>query len=391
MEKIYKRKYTDEIIKLSNHFPVVAVIGARQVGKTTITRLLQNKLAKPVHYIDLELSSDYNKLENPELYLSRLSEQCIVIDEIQRKPDLFPLLRALIDRTGENCQFIITGSASPDLLRQSTESLAGRIAYVEINPFSIDELPNFISIEKHWFTGGFPKALLASDTEFALQWIDNFIKTYIEKDLRMLGLSTEPILLRRFWTMLAYINGNVLNYSNLASSLGISVNTVKKYIDFFEHVFLVKRLYPYFPNIKKRLVKSPKLFITDTGILHFLLGIESMEELYGNPALGNSWEAYCISQILSLVKNKYQAFFFRTHDGAECDLILNKAQKPVYAIEIKYSASPKLTRGNNQAYQKIMSKNNFVIIPKGESYPIRKNIQVIGIKEFLFELGFAMK
>ena len=348
--------------------------------------MLQNQLAKPLHYIDLELSSDYNKLKNPELYLSSLSDKCIVLDEIQRKPELFPLLRALIDRTNDNCQFIITGSASPDLLRQSTESLAGRIAYIEIYPFSIDELPKFISIEKHWFTGGFPKALLSPEDVFSIQWIDNFVKTYIEKDLRMLGLQTEPILLRRFWTMLAHINGNVLNYSNLASSLDISVNTVKRYIDFFEHAFLVKRLYPYFPNIKKRLVKSPKLFISDTGILHFLLGIESMDQLFGNPALGNSWEAYCVSQILSFVKNKYQAYFFRTHDGAECDLILTKAQNPIYAIEIKYSSSPKLTRGNTEAFQKINSKNNFVIIPKGESYPIKENVKAIGIKEFLFEL-----
>lgn len=383
MKQIFPRRYTDEIIKLSNYFPAVGVIGARQVGKTTITKLLENKLLKPIHRIDLELSSDINKLENAELYLSRLSDKCVIIDEIQHKPELFPLLRALIDRSNESCQFIITGSASPDLLRQSSESLAGRITYVEINPFSLDEIPEKTGIEKHWLTGGFPRALFAPDTKLSYAWIDSFVKSYIERDLRLLGLPAEPIFLRRLWTMLAHINGNILNYSILSSSLGVAVNTVKNYIDFFEQAFLVKRLYPYHSNIKKRIVKSPKLYINDTGIIHFLLGINSIDDLFGNPALGSSWETYCIIQVLNILSGNYQAHFFRTHDGSECDLVLSKSNKAIYAIEIKYSLSPKLTRGNTVAFQKIEAEKNYVIIPKGESYPIKENIEAIGIKEFI--------
>lgn len=383
MKQIYQRKITKEIIELSSFFPVVGIIGARQVGKTTITRMLKEQLTKPLFFLDLELPSDINKLKNPELFLSRLTNKCVVIDEIQRMPELFPLLRSLIDRTNEPCQYIIIGSASPDLLRQSTESLAGRIAYVKINPFTIAELPDFINIEQHWFIGGFPQALFAPNTEFSIKWIENFVKTYIEKDLRMLGLSAEPLLLQRLWSMLAHVHGNILNYSTISSSLGISVNTVKKYIDFFEQTFLIKRLYPHFSNIKKRLVKSPKIFLTDTGILHYLLGINSADDLFGNPALGYSWEGYCITQILNKTDKNYQASFFRTHDGAECDLILKKGNKIEYAIEIKYSASPKITRGNTIAFQHIKAKNNFIIVPNGEAYPIKEDITVIGIKEFL--------
>ncbi len=385
--KIYDRKYTPEIIKLSSYFPVVGIIGARQVGKTTIVKMLTHKLSKPLHYLDLESPSDYHKLQNPELYLSALKDKCVVIDEIQTMPELFPVLRSLIDKNnGESCQFIITGSATPDLFLQSTETLAGRIAYVDIYPFSMDELPGFITTEHLWFWGGFPKALFAPDDLLAAKWIENFIKTYIERDLRLLGLSAEPLFLRRFWTMLAHLSGNIVNYSTLSSSLGIAVNTVKRYIDFFEHAFLIHRLFSFSSNIKKRLVKSPKLFISDTGILHNLLGIKSLDELYGHPSLGNSWEAYCINQILGAAKGKYTASFFRTHDGSECDLVLSKGNVPCYAIEIKFSDAPKLTHGNLLAFSAIKAKKNYIIVMKDERYPIKNNNEVVGIKNFIDEL-----
>ena len=383
MESIYSRKYLAEIIKLSTYFPVIGIIGARQVGKTTLCHMLKEFIPKELHYIDLELISDYNKLDKPELYLDRFSDKCVVIDEVQLKPDLFPILRAITDKVGNPCQFIVTGSASPDLLHQSTESLAGRIAYIEVNPFSMDELPDIITQEQHWFRGGFPKALFAPDEYLARNWIENFVKTYIERDLRMLGLQTEPLLLRRLWIMLSHMHGNIINYSTLSSSLSISVNTVKRYIDFFEQAFLLKRIYPFFTNIKKRLVKSPKIFLTDTGILHYLLNITSIDELFGHPAIGNSWEGYCVNQIISASKGTFDVSFFRTHDGAECDLILTKGQQPVYAIEIKHSAAPKLNRGNTIAFQKINALNNIVIIPKGENYPLRDNIEVYNLKDFI--------
>ncbi len=381
--KIYKRKYQDEILRLVTYFPVIAIIGARQVGKTTLATLVSNHIEKGIIHLDLELESDISKLENAELYFNRNSNKCIIIDEIQLRADLFSLIRAIVDKTGDNCQFIITGSASPRLLKQSTESLAGRIAYVEVQPFSIDELPDDIEIEKHWFRGGFPKSLFAPDDYFALKWVDNFVRTYVERDIRMLGLSVEPLFIRRLWTMLAYLHGSLLNYSTIANSLGVTVNTIKRYIDFFEQAFLVKRIYPYKKNIRKRLVKSPKVFLNDNGILHYLLGINSVDVLFGNPALGSSWEGYCINQILSVARADYISSFFRSGDGAECDLVLTKGEVAEFAIEIKYSSSPKLTKGNTEAFKAISAKNNYVVIPEGDAYPLRDNVDAIGIREFI--------
>ncbi len=385
-QKIYKRKYINEIQELLNYFPAVGIIGARQVGKTTIIELLKEKLKKAIHYIDLELPSDYEKLNNPELYLRMHQEKCIVIDEIQIKPGLFPLLRALIDKNKNTGQFIILGSATPDLLRQSSETLAGRIAYIETLPFTLDELPKHITQQMHWFRGGFPKALFAPNDNFYNKWTDNFIKTYIERDLQLLGLKNEPVFLRRLWSMLAHTNGNILNYSNLAKSLNIRVPSVQKYIDFFENTFLIKRIQPYFSKIKKRLIKSPKIFLTDTGILHNFLGINTNEDLFGHPAFGNSWEAYCITQILSAMPEKYTPYFFRTHDGAECDLILMQGEIAKYALEIKYKQAPKLTRGNTVAFNEIKAENNFVIVSAGESYFMREDVKVINLFDFINKL-----
>ena len=199
----------------------------------------------------------------------------------------------------------------------------------------------------------------------------------------MLGLQSEPLLLRRLWIMLSHIHGNVINYSSLSTSLGISVNTVKRYIDFFEQAFLIKRVYPFFTNIKKRLVKSPKIFLTDSGILHYLLNINSMDELFGHPAIGNSWEGYCMNQIISASKGTFDAYFFRTHDGAECDLVLTKGQQAIYAIEIKFSEAPKLSRGNTLALQQVNAENNIIIIPRGENYPLRDDIEVYNLQNFI--------
>jgi len=386
MKTAYSRKYTEEIVRLCSHFPVIGIIGARQVGKTTIGKMLREQLSRPVHYLDLELMSDLHKLENPELYLSRLADKCVVIDEIQRKPDLFPLIRALSDRTDDVCQYIITGSASPELLRQSTESLAGRIAYVIVHPFSLDELPAVSNRETHWFRGGFPRALLAPDNQLAQTWLENFVRTYTERDLPLLGLSANPVFIRRLWTMLAHTHGSVLNYSTLSGSLGVSVNTVKRYINFFEQAFLIKRIPPLATNIKKRLVKSPEVILTDTGILHVLLGISTFDDLLGHPALGNSWEGYCIMQIISKVQNNYEVSFFRTQDDAECDLVLSKSNKPVFALEIKYSAAPKLTRGNTLAMKEIAAEHNYVVVPEAEEYPLNAHVHVIGIQELIKKL-----
>lgn len=269
------------------------------------------------------------------------------------------------------------------MLRQSSETLAGRIAYIKIMPFTADELPLHITQLQHWFRGGFPKALFAPNTKLFHIWTTNFIKPYVERDLQLLGLKNEPVFLRRLWSMLAHIHGNILNYSTLAKSLNITVPSVIRYIDFFENVFLIKRIQPYSSNMKKRLIKSPKIFLTDTGILHNFLGISSTEDLFGHPGMGNSWEGYCIMQILGVMPEGYTPFFFRTHDGAECDLILMQGNKAKYAIEIKYKSAPKLTRGNTLAFEEINAENNIVIVSKGESYNIREGIKVINLADFI--------
>ncbi|MEA3287634.1 MAG: ATP-binding protein [Candidatus Marinimicrobia bacterium] len=386
MKPPYKRYCELEISNLCSYFPVVGLIGARQVGKTTLCKMIQTRTGKQTHYLDLELNSDLNKLGRAELYLSRFKNQCVIIDEIQRKPELFPLLRALVDQTGDSCQFIITGSASPDLIQQSTESLAGRIAYVVIHPFADQELPPFISLESHWFRGGFPKALFAPNDNLAQKWIANFVTSYLERDLRLLGLSAEPLLLRRLWMMLAHTHGNIIKFSALSSSLGISINTVRRYVDFFEQAFLIRRLNPHFSNFKKKLVKSPKFFLQDSGILHQLLSIGSLEELFGHPSMGNSWEGYCISQIMGVVQNHYEAAFYRTHDGAECDLVLSRSGSVKYALEFKFSDSPTLTKGNTEAFKSIESKENYVVVPKGESYQLNEMVRVINIHNFISSL-----
>lgn len=385
--KIIKRKYQEDILKLCSYFPIVAVIGARQVGKTTLVKIISQLVNKETIYLDLELVSDINKLDNAELFFKINRDKCIIIDEIQLRPDLFPLLRAVVDIGEINCQFVITGSASPKLLKQSTESLAGRIAFVELQPFSIDELPEGISVQRHWFRGGFPKALFAINDDISYSWLENFVKAYVERDLQMLGISAEPLFLRRFWTMLAYMHGNVVNYSTIANSLGVTVKTVKRYVDFFEQAYLIRRVSPFFSNAKKRLIKTPKVFLSDTGILHYLLGIKDVEMLYGNPHLGNSWEGYCVNQIVNMVKNKYDVFYYRTKDGAECDLVLTKGYSVKTAIEIKFSSAPKLTKGNTEAFKAIGAEKNYVVIPQEDNYPLRDDVEVIGIQGFISTLN----
>ena len=382
-DMIYPRKYSDKIISLYKNFPVVGLIGSRQSGKTTLVKLLKKQFIEPVIYLDLELPSDLFRLNDAELFLKQHLSHTIVIDEIQRKPELFPVIRAIIDNDNFSGKFIILGSASPTLLKQTSESLAGRIAYLEISPFSISELPEQISLYKHLLLGGYPKALFSTDDESAMLWIENFIVTYIERDIPFMGIANNPNLLYRLWTMLANLSGCILNYHLLSKSLGISVPTVTKYIDFFEHAYLLRRLYPYHDSAIKRLVKSPKVFMYDSGVMHKLLSINNLESLLGNPLLGNSWETYCVSQIINEMPSKYKAFYYRTHDGAECDLVLMEANKPAIAIEIKYASQPNLTRGNFEAMSAIGAQQNFIITPESDSLMLKKDIRVCNIFTFI--------
>jgi len=382
---MYKRIQEKKIKKLLQHFPVVAIVGPRQVGKTTLAKEITKQIEKEVVYLDLENPRDIAKLQDAVLYFEANEKKCIILDEIQRKPELFPILRSIIDANRIPNRFILLGSASPDLIRDTSESLAGRIAYVELSPFNLLEVANadLKTTDRLWLQGGFPDAFLLNDTELITDWHYNYIKTYVERDLPILGLNVDKTILNKLFQMLSHVHGDIVNYNNLSKSLEISGGTIKKYINFFEQAFIVKQLQPFHTNIKKRLVKAPKVYIKDTGILHYLQNISDKEDLFGNPLLGNSWEGFVIEQITQLLPQKYQSYYYRTHDGAECDLVIVKSQKPIVSIEIKFTASPKLTRGTSTAFNDLASKHNFIITPNSDDYLIKENIRVCNVLTFL--------
>ena len=381
---IFRRNIEEKTRSFINIFPVVAILGPRQCGKTTFTKYFIEKYINSYVYLDLEKPTDYDKLENAQFYFSQNIDKYIIIDEIQRKPDLFPVIRSFVDENRENSKFIILGSASPDLIKQSSETLAGRIGYIELAPFSYDELKTNYDFKKHHFAGGFPPAYLSENIETSKIWLDNFMRTYIERDLPLLGLKANPQTVRRLWEMLAWQAGNLINYNTLASSLGISNHTVINYIDFLENSYIAYRLQPFFYNIKKRLVKTPKIYISDTGLLHRLLRIADYEQLLGNPSVGNSWENFVINQIKIQKSNDYEMYFYRTHAGAELDLLLVKGLKPHLAVEIKFAGRPRVTKGLISSIETLKTENNYIIISiPNEDYQIKENITVCGLDVFL--------
>ena len=374
---------TDELIKLINSFPVIGIIGPRQVGKTSLAKRLINNIKKDTLYLDLELPEDQSKLIDPQLFLEHYFDKCIILDEIQQMPHIFPVLRALIDKNRQAGHYLILGSASPSLLKQSSETLAGRIVYKQLSPFNLTEIINNFEMNTHWYRGGFPPAFLASDVENFITWMRNFVQTYLERDLPMLGLTVSPSLMRRFWTMLAHFQGGIWNASNFANALGITVPTVNRYLDFLESAFIVNRLQPYYLNIKKRLVKSPKIYLRDSGLLHYLTGIFHFDALLGNVIVGNSWEGYVIEQIKQIIPEEFDLYYYRTHNGAESDLVITHGNKPIACIEIKYTSTPKVSRGFSIAINDLNSTQNFIITPYSDSYPISKHIFVCNLIDFL--------
>lgn len=380
---IVQRFALERLKSYSEIFPAIGIIGPRQVGKTTLVKEFQNILEKETIYLDLELITDLDKLKEPQIFLSQYKNKCVIIDEIQLKPDLFSLLRALIDQQREPSRFIIIGSASPQLLRQSSESLAGRIAYLELQPFSYLEIERFQKIENHHFLGGFPDALLSTSNNAGKFWLDNFIRTYTEKDLPLYGLSADPYTTRRLWEMLAWINGNLLNLNVLGKSMGLSYHTIAKYIDYLENTFLVRRIQPFHFNLKKRLVKTQKIYIRDTGILHRLLRLNDYDQLLGHAGLGGSWEAYVIEQIFGLKHPDLDLFFYRTHNGAEVDIVFVKGLQPVATAEIKFTSSPHPKKGLLNCVEDLRTDKNFIIIPQSEDYLVKESIRVCDLQTFL--------
>jgi predicted AAA+ superfamily ATPase len=377
------RSLTADIIKFLKHFPVVAIIGPRQAGKTTLARIISTRIKKESTYLDLERMEDLIKLDNAASYLETRKDECVILDEIQRRPELFPEMRSLIDRHRVPGRFLILGSSSPDLMRQSSESLAGRIIYVELTPFNISEIKEN-DIDNLWIKGGFPEAFLSKNEEIRNEWYRSFISTYLERDLPMLGLITSPVQLRKFFNMLSGIQGNILNIQALSRSLGVSATTINRYLDYLEKSFLIRRLAPYYLNIKKRLVKSPKLYIRDTGILHSLLGISSYRQLWDDINLGVSWESFVIEQVIANLDKRLQPWFYRTHEGTECDLLLTRNNNPAACIEVKISPVPKRTKSLTLSINDLKTKRNFIIVPKcDESFKISDNIFVCQLNDFI--------
>ncbi|OGY87079.1 MAG: ATPase [Candidatus Kerfeldbacteria bacterium RIFOXYA2_FULL_38_24] len=377
-----KRTQIETIKNSLKHFPIVGILGSRQVGKTTLAKELL-KRHKNVIYLDLELTSDVNKLQAPEIYLQQHKNEMVIIDEIQRLPELFPLLRALVDQNKNNGQFLVLGSASPALIKKLSESLAGRIIYHELTPFIISEINNKNNqIKKLWLRGGYPKSFLAPNDLISAQWREAFIKTHLERDIPQLNINTSSITLRRFLTMVAHNHASLWNTSNIARSLGVSAPSVKRYLDIFTDTFIVRQLQPYFINIKKRLIKSPKVYIRDTGLLHALLNIYDLEKLQAHTIIGASWEGFIIEQLINIAPEHWESYFYRTNSGAEIDLLfLTNNLEPV-AIEIKYSLSPKISKGFWQATEDIKCKKKFILYPGQESYKIKNDVEILSVNDF---------
>ncbi|WP_194775159.1 ATP-binding protein [Pararhodonellum marinum] len=376
----YIRTLLQEYLDL---FPAVGIVGPRQVGKTTLVQNLT--LEKERIYLDLEKSSDRAKLSDPELFLRAHVDKTVILDEIQMMPELFAELRSLIDEKRETGRFILLGSASPELIRKSADSLAGRIGYLELTPFHLGET-EYDELDRLWIRGGFPLSYLAGSERSSRLWRENFIKTYIERDLGLLGLNTDPYLVERFWRMLAHAQGGLLVSENFAKALGISRPTVNKYLEFLHGSFMVRLLQPYFPNVKKRLVASPKVYIRDSGILHSLTGIDAYEDLINQLLVGNSWEGFVIEQICNVLGDEYEYYFYRTHQGAECDLLLLRSGKVKYAIEIKNTLSPKISKGFRISKDDLDAEKGVIICHVKGSYPLEDSIIASGLWEFVEKL-----
>ena len=376
--------------KLLQQFPAVALLGPRQVGKTTLALSLAEELGEHAVYLDLELPSDRAKLAEPELYLAQHADRMVIFDEIHRLPGIFATLRSLIDqrrRKGKsNGQFLLLGSASIDLLQQSAETLAGRIAYEELTPFFVAEVvaSGVGTPDQLWVRGGFPDSYLAASDEDSLRWRSAFIQTYLERDVPALGPRIPAETLRRYWQMLAHNQGQMLNAAQLANGLGVSGHTVARYLDIMVDLLLVRRLQPWAANAKKRLVRTPKVYVRDSGLLHALLGIRSMEEVLGHPVVGPSWEGMLIENILSALPATARTSFYRTSAGAEIDLVIEFNAKERWAIEIKRSlGNPAPSRGFYNGCEDIKATRQIVLYPGEERFRLDKKTEVMPLETLI--------
>ena len=363
--------------RLQNN-PAVALLGPRQVGKSTLARKICDHFSNTI-YLDLEREKDLNMLSNLEEFFHVNRNNLICLDEIQRKPEIFPFIRGYLDRNNKNGQLLVLGSASRDLIRQSSETLAGRISYLEITPFVHAEVK--ADYRTLWLRGGLPRSYLAVDDQTSLDWRLDYVRTFLERDIPQLGFNIPANTLSRFWRMLAHVQGQTLNASKLGDSLGVSSHTVRSYIDLLEQTYVIRTLTPYEGNSKKRLIKSPKVFIRDSGLLHALLDIENYNDLLSHPVYGHSFEGLVIENILS-TQPRWKGYFYRTSNRAEIDLILQKGQK-IVAVEIKASSAPKLSKGFYSSLQDINVDEAFVIAQVDNSYLLENGVKVLNLEAFI--------
>jgi predicted AAA+ superfamily ATPase len=367
------------------HSPAVALLGPRQTGKTTLALAVGGDAL----YLDLESEGDRAKLDQAELYLGDHTEKLVILDEVHRAPGLFPVLRGLIDRSrraGKKAGlYLLLGSASLDLLKQSGETLAGRISYLELTPFHVRELDSQWN-DALWLRGGFPESLLASDEAQSLRWRQDFIRSYLERDIPQFGPRIAAAMLRRFWTMLAHHQGGLLNNAQFARNLGVDVKTVGSYLDLLVDMLLVRRLPPWHANLGKRLVKAHKVYVRDSGLVHALLNIADKETLLSHPVVGASWEGHVIENLLASAPDNVQPYFYRSSGGAEIDLLLAWPDETLWAIEIKRSLTPKLERGYHAACADLSPARRFVVYPGAERYRMAADIEAISVNALAEEL-----
>lgn len=370
-----RKNYLDAIDRSFLVNPICALLGPRQCGKTTLSKQYAESNKLQTHFFDLEDPLDLSKLDNPRLALEPL-EGLIVIDEIQRKEELFPYLRVLVDKFPKR-KILVLGSASQELIRQTSETLAGRISYIEMTPFSIHEIDNLLKL---WHRGGFPKSYLATTEAISSQWRKSYIRTFLERDIRNLGFDVPPQTMRRFWSMLAHYHGQIFNASEIGRSINVSYKTSDRYLDILMGTFMIRRLSPWFENLSKRQVKSPKIYFRDSGLLHTILGIENYYDLLKHPKLGASWEGMALEQVIkNLEVENDDCYFWATQSGAELDLLVFKNSKRL-GFEVKYTDNPKITKSMRIAINDLSLDSLTIIIPGIERFKLEEKIEVCGIE-----------
>ncbi|MBE3144480.1 MAG: ATP-binding protein [Planctomycetes bacterium] len=372
---IKRPQYLEHLETATHRSSFTALLGPRQVGKTTLARLFaENQLTT---FFDLESVPDQRRLQNPELVLGNL-EGLVILDEIQQMPDLLSTLRVLVDRPGQKAHYIILGSASPEIIRNASETLAGRIEFIELNGFDLSEVGNS-NWQPLWLRGGFPRSFLAETENDSLAWREGFVRTFLERDIPQLGIQIPATAMRRFWTMLAHYHGQTWNGSELGRAMGLSDKTVRGYLDILTGAFMVRQLQPWVENTNKRQVRAPKIYLRDSGLLHSLLNIQDVNNLFGHPKVGASWEGFAIEQVLQIIRPS-EAYFWATHNGAELDLLFFHRGKR-YGIEVKFSEAPEITRSMQTALHDLDLSYLWVVYPGTQAYQVDKRISVLPLQK----------